>query len=191
MPTETLDEIFARTLSADYESDASWDAVNTLQKLASRTVFERAATWCSSQELMKRARGADILAQIGKTVEHPGHSFPEESFDVVSGMLARETELLPLTSAIFALGHIDDPRAINRLVLYQSHPDANVRFATASALGHFANDPFAAKVLIKLTADTDAHVRDWATFGLGVLAVRGVSPDARAQEFMSLAMMSG
>lgn len=169
MRTETLDEMFARTLSDDYESDAAWNAVNTLQKLASQAVFDQAAAWCSSQDLMKRARGADILAQIGKTAEHASNSFPDESFTTVSGMLARETEPLPLASAIYALGHIDDPRAISLLVQYQSHPDANVRFAAAFSLGCFANDPLAAKVLTKLTVDADADVRDWATFGLGVL----------------------
>jgi HEAT repeat protein len=169
MPAEALDEMFATTLSDEYESDESWEAVSALQRLGGRAVFERASAWCSSQDAKKRARGADILAQIGKTAEHPGNSFPDESFAVVSGMLTRETEPLPLASAIYALGHIGDPRAVSILVEYQSHPDANVRFAVATALGHFADGPLAAQVLIRLTADTDADVRDWATFGLGVL----------------------
>jgi HEAT repeat protein len=169
MRPETLDEMFARTLSYDYESDAAWGAVNALQELATRAVFEQAEAWCSSQDSMKRARGADILAQIGKTAERPDNCFPDESFTVVSGMLVRETELLPLASAIYALGHIGDPRAISLLVQHQPHPDANVRFAVAFSLGCFANDPLAAKVLIKLTVDAVADVRDWATFGLGVL----------------------
>jgi hypothetical protein len=76
--------LFARTLSDDYESDAAWEAVTALQGLGSRKVFEQAAKWCNSQEPIKRARGADILAQIGKTAEHPSNSFPDESFNVVS-----------------------------------------------------------------------------------------------------------
>ena len=140
--------------------------------------FDQASAWCSSPDPIKRARGADILAQIGKTAEHPNNSFPEESFAVVSGMLAMETDPLPLACAIDALGLIEDQRAVNLVVLYRSHSDAKVRFAVAFALGCFANDPLTELALIELTADIDAEVRDWATFGLGVLGKRD-SPEIR------------
>ncbi|GAC1429178.1 MAG: hypothetical protein NVS1B11_23630 [Terriglobales bacterium] len=38
-----------------------------------------------------------------------------------------------------------------------------------SLLGVFPNDPLSAETLVRLTQDTDDDVRDWATFGLGVL----------------------
>jgi HEAT repeat protein len=176
--TETLNKIFARTFSEDYESDAPWDAVRELQTLGSRQVFEEAAAWCKSREPMKRARGADILAQIGKSAEHPDNSFPDESFAVISGLLAHETEPLPLQSGICALGHIEDVRAVRLLLDYRAHPDPDVRFALATALGHFADDSLAIPALIELTADTDADVRDWATFGLGVLGKKD-TPEIR------------
>ena len=178
MPAESLDEMFARTLYGDYDSDAPWEAVSALRKLGNREVFERAAAWCSSQEPLERARGADVLAQIGRTAEHHSNSFPDESFGVVSAMLTRETETLPLLAAIHALGHIGDTRAVRLLVQYGSHPHEDVRFAVATALGNFPDDPLAVPVLIQLTADTDSEVRDWATFGLGVLG-RGDSPEIR------------
>jgi HEAT repeat protein len=52
---------------------------------------------------------------------------------------------------------------------HQRHPDAEIRFAVACALGAFANDPEAIQVLIVLTRDADDDVRDWAVFGLGNL----------------------
>jgi HEAT repeat protein len=178
MPPEPLEDLFAKTLSDDYDSDSSWEAVHALRTLGSREAFERAAAWCSAQESVKRARGADILAQIGKTAEHPFNSFPEDSFSVVSGMLGRETEPLPLASAIYALGHIGDSRAVSLIVQHRSHANANVRFAVACALGSFADDPLARQALIQLMDDVDADVRDWATFGLGVLG-REDSPEIR------------
>lgn len=36
-------------------------------------------------------------------------------------------------------------------------------------MGSFPNDPLGAKTLLRLTQDSDKDVRDWATFGLGVL----------------------
>jgi HEAT repeat protein len=117
-------------------------------------------------------------------------------------MLTRETETLPLICAIHALGHIGTARAVSFLMRYGSHPDANVRFAAATALGHFANDSLATSALIKLTADTDADVCDWATFGLGVLGrldspkirdalvarLHNTCDDAREEAMIGLAM---
>lgn len=162
--------MFARTLIGDYDSDAPWEAVKALRMLGNRDVFDRAAAWCASQEPLRRARGADVLAQIGRTAEHHSNNFPDGSFEVVSAMLTRETEALPLLAAIHALGHIGDPRAIRLVVQYRSHADADVRFAVACALGNFANDSLAAESLIQLTTDMDADVRDWATFGIGSLS---------------------
>jgi HEAT repeat protein len=162
--------MFARTLIGDYDSGAPWEGVRALRMLGNRDGFDRAAAWCASQEPLRRARGADVLAQIGRTAEHHSNNFPDESFAVVSAMLTRETEALPLLAAIHALGHIGDPRAIRLVVQYRSHADADVRFAVACALGNFANDSLGAESLIQLTNDMDADVRDWATFGIGSLS---------------------
>jgi HEAT repeat protein len=166
MLTDSIDELFAETLLGGYDSDAPWKAVSDLRKLGGQAVFNRAADWCRSQEPLRRARGADILAQIGVGVGQP-HSFPQESFEVVSAMALQETDHLPLMSAIHALGHIGNVRAIEIVVAQRSHPNADVRFAVATALGHFARNPVAGSALIQLAGDPDDDVRDWATFALG------------------------
>jgi HEAT repeat protein len=110
-----------------------------------------------------------VLAQLGSTSENPGNKFPEESFSIVSDFLKREKDPLPLLSAVHALGHIENPRAVPSLIEYRLHPSADVRFAVACALGNFANDSRAVDALLVLMQDVDEDVRDWATFGLGVL----------------------
>jgi HEAT repeat protein len=201
MTLAQIDELFAQTLTGDYDDDAPWEAVGKLRNLGTRQIFKRAAEWCSSNEPLKRARGADVLAQIGRTTEHPHNNFPQEVYSVISQLAQREKEPLPLLAAIHALGHIRDPRALPVLVEKRSHVDRNVRFAVAFALGNFANDPRSVRALIALMEDPDAGVRDWATFGLGVLGdadsteireallKRTIDPDsdARGEAFMALA----
>ena len=168
MDPEQMDELFAQTLAGDYDDEAPWEAVRTLRAIASQEVFDRAAKWCSSDIPLKRARGADILAQLGRTYDHPSNNFSEECFSVVLALIQREKEPLPLNSAISALGHIGNPSAIPLVVAHRLHPSADVRFGVAFALGNFANDARATDTLVTLMQDVDDDVRDWATFGLGV-----------------------
>jgi HEAT repeat protein len=168
MSPERIDDIFAQTLTGDYDDEFPWNAVRKLHDIGSREVFDRAAVWCSSDNPLKRARGADVLAQLGVAPDHPTHASPDESFSIVSMMAQREKEPLPLLSALHAIGHIGDPLAVPLVVEHRLHPNANVRFAVACALGDFANDPRAVDALIALMQDVDEGVRDWATFSLGV-----------------------
>jgi hypothetical protein len=173
-----IDDLFAQALAGDYDDDAPWEAVAKLRHMGTRHVYERAAGWCTSGEPLKRARGADILAQIGRTPEHPQNSFPEESYSVVSQLATHEIDPLPLSSAIHALGHIGNPQALPLLIQNCSHVDDKARFAVACALGSFAEDPRAVQALTVLMEDLDEDVRDWATFGLGVLG-HADSPEIR------------
>lgn len=169
MSSPEIDELFAQTLVGDYDDELPWEAVNALRRIGSREVFNRAIAWCKSGNPLERARGADVLAQLGKTMEHQTNNFPEESYIAVSQMLQLENEIQPLSSAIHALGHLDNPAGIPLIVSYQQHPEAEIRFAVACALGAYANDPEAVQALIALTRDADDNVRDWAVFGLGNL----------------------
>jgi len=169
MLTPDIEELFAKTLSEDYDDHAAWDAVCILHTLGTREIFEKAAQWCNSDSPLVRARGADILAQLGKTSEHPHNSFPEDSFTVLAALAQRESEPLPLTSAVAALGHLENPSAHALIASFHSHSNSDVRWHVASALGCFPNEPLSVSTLLKLMEDEDGDVRDWATFGLAVL----------------------
>ncbi|MFI5387641.1 MAG: HEAT repeat domain-containing protein [Fimbriimonadales bacterium] len=164
-----IDDLFARTLEGDYDDDAPWEAVWSLHRMGTREVFEYASSWIKSSRPLKRARGFDIVAQLGRTVDHPSNSFPQQAYDLVSTALQEEREFLPRRSAISALGHLDDPRAVPLIALFSSDPSAEIRFAVACALGVFPNDPLSIETLTAMTEDEDGDVRDWATFGVGVL----------------------
>ena len=177
MTDRKLDDIFAKTLVDDYDDDAPWAAVNALRGIGSRDVFDYAVAWCRSGNSLRRARGADVLAQLGKTSDHPVN-FADESFAILVDQAGDEIESLPLLGAIHALGHLGNPLAVPSICQHRLHPNADVRFAVACALGSFANDPIAVETLLLLTQDVDEDVRDWATFGLGVLG-NSDSPEIR------------
>jgi len=169
MTARGIDELFTQALLGDYEDEAPWEAVHALRMMGTRQVFERAADLCKSTDPLSRARGADVLAQLGKTADHASNIFPEESYSVITDLVQRETEPQPLAAGIAALGHIDNPLAIPLITSFSLHPSSEVRFDVAFALGCFPNDPLSVEALLRLTQDPDKDVRDWATFGLGVL----------------------
>ncbi len=169
MTTQEIDALFAQTLTGNYDDEAAWEAVCALRRVGTKEVFDKAAEWCESTNPLIRARGVDVLAQLGKTVEHPSNNFPEESYSVITGLLQRETEPRPLAAAIAALGHLDNPRAVPLIINFHSHPNPEVRFDVAFALGCFPNETLSVETLLHLMKDTEGDVRDWATFGLGVL----------------------
>jgi HEAT repeat protein len=170
-----IEELFADTLKGEYDDEAPWHAVHALRRIGTREVLETASAWCRSDEPLKRARGADVLAQLGEAADHP---FPEESFNAVAAMAENEKRIQPLAAAIQSLGHIGDPRAIPLLLRYSTHPESEIRFAVACASGNFVDDKALAGVLLKLMRDSDEDVRDWATFALGSLSAID-SPEIR------------
>lgn len=169
MTARGIDELFAQALSGDYEDDTPWKAVHALRSIGTRQIFERAADLCRSTDPLSRARGADVLGQLGRTADHRSNTFPEESYSVITELVQREKEPQPLAAGIAALGHLDNPLAVPLITGFSWHPSPEVRFDVAFALGCFPNDPLSAETLLRLTQDTDEVVRDWATFGLGVL----------------------
>jgi HEAT repeat protein len=169
MQPATIDELFAQTLQGDYDNDDAWKAIHRLQSIGTREVFEKAADWCRSEQPLKRVRGVDILSQLGRTAENFDNPFPDETFGVLTTMLESETDPGPLSSILAALGHLKNPAAIPLILPFSYHPDRDVRFDLAFALGCFADDERSVSTLLKLMTDKDSEVRDWATFGLGNL----------------------
>ena len=151
----------------DWGSSRTWRAVAELQRRGTREVLEGALALCKSRDSRVRARGADILAQLGI----PDRTFPEECLSELIRLLQQDDSPRVLESAAIGLGHQygqKDLRAIPALVAHKNHPDMNVRHGVASGLGGY-NEPDAVAVLIELMEDPADLVRDWATFGLGAL----------------------
>jgi HEAT repeat protein len=182
MPTADISELFAETLVGDYDDEAPWKAVHALRRIGSREIFELASEWCTSLDTLKRTRGVDVLAQLGKTADHPSNNFPEEAYSIVVGLLGSEQDVRALNSEITALGHLENPLAIPLINQYRTNKSEDIRFSVAFALGSFPDDPRSIDSLLLLMEDADEDVRDWATFGLGTLGSSD-SPEIREAFF--------
>jgi len=158
-------------LSLDDDLDdgkARWDIVSELHSEGGRAAFEAAERLCRAGEAKRRVLGADILAQVGVTPGSGGASvgpFRDAAMRVLLDLVERESEPEILASICSAFGHLKDPRAVGPLVRLREHPAEKVRLAVV--FGLLARpERETLDALIELSADDDADVRDWATFGL-------------------------
>lgn len=181
--TRTNEELLHIALT-DVDEDAAWKAVSELQRRGDRDVFDRACRLCTAEDAQARCVGADILGQLGVQLGRPGRAFHEETIAVLLRMLEQEQDPKVLHSVAIALGHRQDPRAIEPLVGFKNHPDEFVRYGVVHGLlGH--GDELAVQTLIELSTDPDADVRDWATCGLGSV-IEADTPAIRAALFARL-----
>ncbi|WP_406057516.1 ankyrin repeat domain-containing protein [Streptomyces sp. NBC_01077] len=132
-------------------------AVPVLRRLAAEVVVAGPSRESS------RDRGLSGRRQVPSARE-PGREPAAPGLAVVS---ARE----PVLSVVSALGECADPAAVPELLAAAGHPDAAVRRAVAGALAGIvpAGHMEALGVLLALSRDGDARVRDWATLALAEL----------------------
>ncbi|WP_395360083.1 ankyrin repeat domain-containing protein [Streptomyces sp. YH02] len=97
----------------------------------------------------------------------PGFSAVSAREPMLSVVSARE----PVLSVVSALGECADQAAVPELLAAAGHPDPAVRRAVAGALAGIvpAGHLEALGVLLALSRDGDARVRDWATLALAEL----------------------
>ncbi|GAB3848359.1 HEAT repeat domain-containing protein [Dactylosporangium cerinum] len=163
----TLDELLHRASAlADTDAEARWEIVVELHRRTDREAFEAACRFARAVGTADRVLGLDILGQIGFAADRP---FLEETLPV---LIAAGTDDRPdvIAAAVTALGHVGDHRGLPAVLGHARHVSDEVRYAVAVALPAVAGDPpdpRAVAGLIRLSADADPEVRDWATFGLG------------------------
>ena len=165
---ESVDALIDACLRGNREDAGAWDAVKKLHALGTREVLQRSVALTLSADPLVRARGADILGQLGVQPGIHSRAFLDERLQALTYMLQRESDPDVLDAVIIALGHLGEPDGIRRVSPYSDHQNENVRYAVAWTLGGMATqEPDIIETLMKLMKDSDSDVRDWATFGLG------------------------
>jgi len=185
------------------DTPTGWAAISRLQSRTDDATLARAIALCESANGKQRRVGAAILGQLGHS-NSSGSVFRSERFDaleqLVEGEARRGQDPEVLGDALVALGHLNDDRAIPIAVSLIGHSSAKVRRGVVMALSRH-DDEAAIGGLIQLSCDSDDDIRDWATFGLGMLidtdtdSIRAAlfarltddHPDTRAEAIAGLA----
>ncbi len=165
MNPRTTDDLFQASLQGDYEDEAAWDAVAALRLRGTDDVFQLAVKYAESAEPRERARGLNVLGQLGAGRPISERPHFDDCVAIAIDHL-HDSDSLVVNSAAWALAHLCDDRAISALIPMRNNPDADVRWAVANGLNG-SERPDAITTIIELMDDSDDNVRDWATFALG------------------------
>jgi HEAT repeat protein len=154
-----------KRLNTEIQNEAYWAVISAGHASTPQTMFDTCVEWVAHPDPFWRCAALDILAQLG-----PSRPMHDGSMPIIF-MALRDKEESVVTSALFAIGHLNTEapaysettmRSLNNLV---ASPSAKIRRAAVSALSA-RNFPAAIPGLIKLTCDTQRGIRDWATFEL-------------------------
>ncbi|MFJ9810207.1 ankyrin repeat domain-containing protein [Streptomyces sp. NPDC101158] len=166
------EELAGRALRCGDPGQDDWTtAVAALADRADEHTFVTAAAWCADPDPLRRALGARVLAAL---TDWTGSAVPvlrRLAAECAPDGPARQDAPEPALSVAIALGRCGDAGAVGELLGLAGHPAAEVRQQVAAALAGLvpAGHPQAARVLVTLSRDAEARVRDWAALALGEL----------------------
>ncbi len=172
----TVDELIRQALEmGDPAGQPRWLAVQALQRRGDAETFEAARRLCGGGPA-ERALAADVLGQLGA----PRLPFRDQSVGPLTALCEPHEHPDVVHAALCALGHLDDPRALDTFLGCKDHSDPEVRFAVAtnlpSAMGR-EEDPRGVAALIQLSDDPEEEVRARA-FDAIMAALASEEPEA-------------
>ncbi|MFD5781509.1 ankyrin repeat domain-containing protein [Streptomyces sp. NPDC126933] len=167
------EELAGRALSCGDPGRDDWtEAVGALWRRGDEETFKAAAAWCASDEPLRQAFAADVLARLGAADGQ--RPFTARAVPLLRELSRRAAEPELVRAVVEGLGQHGDPAALPEILRHTGYPDAEVRRRAALALtglvpGDHQDGVWA---LTLLSRDADASVRDRA-----VVALAGVAAD--------------
>ncbi|WP_246266830.1 ankyrin repeat domain-containing protein [Nonomuraea typhae] len=168
-----IPELITRALShrdTDEDAETWWIVADSLGKRADEEAYEALSRLCVSEDAREREFGVDAIAQFGVT-EDGEKPFLERTLPLLLKMATTEGNPQVLRSVLAGLGHQGDPRALPAVLDILGRPDHKRTMTDPIALADVLPPDHAEglALLIGMTRDDDAEVRDWATAGLSSL----------------------
>lgn len=160
----TDDQLLSRLIHN--KSDKSrWETIAILRKRPGKELFGKCVEFTQSDDPKIRSIGIDILAQLGLSPR----PFLKETLLLYFDLLTTEKNPEVLLSLLYAIGHNNgklDQEQIGKICSFSNNDNKLVKEGLVSALG-FIDDLRTIHVLIKLSDDQSARIRNWATFYIG------------------------
>src|ERR1035438_3901652 len=79
---KSTEELFAATLEGEYDDDTAWEAISVLRLRGTLEVFDLARRYCELENPKARARGLNVLAQLGAGKPDAERPFMAESVSI-------------------------------------------------------------------------------------------------------------
>ncbi|MEQ4719875.1 ankyrin repeat domain-containing protein [Nonomuraea sp. B19D2] len=168
-----VEQLVARAVAhrdVDEDAETWWVVADTLGKRADEETYEALARLCASEDAREREFGVDAIAQFGFAEgEKP---YLERTLPLLQKMVTTEGNPQVLRSVLAALGHQGDPRALPYVLDIIGRPGHKRTMTDAIALADVLppDHEEGLALLIGMTEDEDAELRDWATAGLAGLS---------------------
>lgn len=167
-----------------WDTDQGWNAITELQMRGSEKMLAMAEALTRSVNWRRRGLGLYIAGQLRRREKSSSAEYAVEQTQrlLLAALHDKHTEVV--RAAVSGLGHRPHAEAVSRLVELSAHGDGGLRFDVAVSLGRY-QEPAATDALLRLMADLDDDVRDWATFGIGSMQ-KSDSPEIRAALWKNL-----
>lgn len=165
LESKSTEALFAASLEGEYDDDDAWEAVTVLRLRGTKEAFQLAKRYCDSDNPNSRARGLNVLAQLGAGKPEAERPFLDESVSIAISHLT-DSSAEVASSAAWVLSHLGTEPAVTALIDLQKHPDPEVRQAVACCMNLRRRAEWV-PILLGLMQDDSEVVRDWATFELG------------------------
>ncbi|MFE4369917.1 ankyrin repeat domain-containing protein [Streptomyces sp. NPDC056835] len=115
------EELAARALRCGDPGRDDWtESVSALWRRGDEETFQAAAAWCASDEPLRRAFAADVLARLGAADgETP---FAARAVPLLRELSRRAVEPELVRAVVVALGQYGDPAALPEILRHTGHP---------------------------------------------------------------------
>ncbi|MEE1754994.1 ankyrin repeat domain-containing protein [Streptomyces sp. SP18CS02] len=148
------------------ERDDWTEAVAALRGRGDEETFRAAVAWCASDDPLRQAFGADVLARLGFSGGR--RPFAARALPLLRELAREAVDAEPVSAVVGALGDQGDPAALPELLRHAGHPDPAVRRRVALALTGLVPEGHdeGVRALMALSGDREARVRVPATRAL-------------------------